>query len=306
MKMNKRNILVLGAEGFIGAHVCAYLQAEGMAVTGCDIVENRNGLRDFVLLDSAKPDYNSLFQQGNYDVCINAAGRGNVSFSVEHPTQDFKDNVSAVADILNAIRNSNKGCKYLHISSAAVYGNPEQLPIAEDAALQPVSPYGFHKRMSEMVCREYYELYQVPIVILRPFSVFGNGLKKQLFWDTCEKLKASEKINLFGTGDETRDFIHIDDLSRLILLIMRKSSFKLDIFNAATGTEETIKNIASLFVKHFPGNKEIKFSGEIKEGDPLNWRADISRIKEMGFVATRNFEDAVKEYIHHYLNLYSN
>ena len=77
--------------------------------------------------------------------------------------------------------------------------------------------------MSEIICKEYYHLYNLPITIIRPFSVYGNGLKKQLFWDICEKQLRNKNIILFGTGKETRDFLHISDLLQLIDALLSTS-----------------------------------------------------------------------------------
>ena len=249
------------------------------------------------------PDWEQLFKNNKIDVCINAAGNGNVSNSITYPLLDFRANSLEVICILDAIRLYNPECKYLHISSAAVYGNPKQLPIKEDDKLAPLSPYGYHKLMSEIICKEYYHLYNLPITIIRPFSVYGNGLKKQLFWDICEKQLRNKNIILFGTGKETRDFLHISDLLQLINVVIENSAFKCDIYNAATGIETTIKQIADIFWKNFPKGKKIGFSGELKKGDPLNWRADISRVNKLGFEPKIKLNDTIIDYINWYCNL---
>ena len=92
-------------------------------------------------------------------------------------------NVSNVFKQLDAIRKFQPGCKYINLSSAAVYGNPESLPISEDHHLDPISPYGNHKKMAEEVCADFYTNYRIPTCSLRIFSAYGAGLQKQLFWD---------------------------------------------------------------------------------------------------------------------------
>jgi len=94
----------------------------------------------------------------------------------------------------------NNKCKYLHISSAAVYGNPKQLPVKETDNCQPLSPYGWHKWMSELICQEYFRLYNIRSLIVRPFSVYGPGLRKQLFWDLYGKAfgKNSSRFIRYG------------------------------------------------------------------------------------------------------------
>ncbi|MEJ7676469.1 MAG: SDR family oxidoreductase [Segetibacter sp.] len=259
------NILILGVQGFIGKHLVNFFINKSHAVTGCDLVEFSTQSYTYYKASILSPDFESIFLGQSFDVCINASGSGNVGYSISHPYSDFQANTVAVAKVLDTLRKYNPACKYLHISSAAVYGNPGRLPIKEGDNHAPLSPYGFHKVMSETICKEYYQLYNLHITIIRPFSVYGNGLKKQLLWDICQKLHKNDSISLFGTGKETRDFLHISDLLLLIMKIIENSPFECDIYNAATGTETTIRQIADIFEKNFPGSGQISFSGEVKK-----------------------------------------
>ncbi len=290
-------VLILGSQGFIGSNLVDYFITQGHNVFGCDLMELTSSMYTYQKVSVLSSDFDSLLIDEKFDACINASGSGNVSFSVGHPISDFEANTYSVAKVLDTIHKYQPACKYMHISSAAVYGNPETLPITEQSKLGPLSPYGYHKWMSELLCKEYHHLYKLPIAVLRPFSVYGNRLRKQLLWDICQKLQAQDKILLYGTGNESRDFIHISDLCSLIDLVIKHSNFEANIYNAATGNETTIREIADIFCANYPG-KEIGFSGECKPGDPVNWRADISRIKAYGFKQTISLEDGIKEYIH--------
>lgn len=290
-------ILVLGSHGFIGSHMVAYFVSKGYAVTGCDLVEDVAIGYEYHKISILSSDFDTLFVNGAFDMCINASGSGNVSYSVSHPISDFESNTICVAKVLDTIRKFRPNCKYIHISSAAVYGNPGKLPIHENDTLAPLSPYGYHKVMSEQICKEYSHLYNVPTVIIRPFSVYGNGLKKQLLWDICAKLKMADSISLFGTGNESRDFIHIDDLIGLIELVILNAPFNCDIYNAASCKETTIKEVAAIFEKNYGTNKKILFSGKFKIGDPINWRADISASVALGFISNANIEKNIIDYI---------
>ncbi len=297
------NILILGSQGFIGIHLVTFFLSKSYSVTGCDLVEYSTQSFTYHKVSILSPDFDSIFIDQSFEVCINASGSGNVPYSISHPLSDFEANTIAVAKVLDTIRKHNPSCKYVHISSAAVYGNPKQLPIKEDGRLAPLSPYGFHKVMSETICKEYYQLYNLSIAIIRPFSVYGNGLRKQLLWDICQKLHNDKNASLFGTGRETRDFLHISDLLQLIMEIVENSLFEYNIYNAATGTETTIRQIADIFEKNFPGQKQISFSGEVKKGDPINWRADISLVTELGFSPKVTLNDSIVDYITWYCNL---
>jgi UDP-glucose 4-epimerase len=290
-------ILILGSEGFIGNHLVRYFLDHKYDVTGCDLIESGTTEYTYHKISLLSADVEDIFSGQTYDVCINAAGSGNVPYSITHPLSDFDANVSGVIHVLDAIRKFNGACRYLHISSAAVYGNPVSLPIMETHPRKPVSPYGYHKSMSEMICEEYSAIYKSRLAVIRPFSVYGEGQKKQLLWDICKKLQGADQITLFGTGNESRDFIHIKDMIALIHLIIERDKFDGQVFNAASGRETTIREIADIFMSNFK-NKSIIFSGEVRKGDPLNWRADISEIAAIGYKPSIDLRDGIKKYIH--------
>lgn len=289
-------ILIIGSQGFIGSHLINYFCNSKNIVFGCDLVEFNTSEYHYSKLSVLSSDFEQLFISNSFDICINASGSGNVGYSIENPLSDFEANSLAVFKILDCIKKHQPSCKYLHISSAAVYGNPINLPIIETDKLTPLSPYGFHKLISETICKEFYQLFGISIAIIRPFSVYGNGLKKQLLWDICQKLESKNNIELFGTGRESRDFIHIDDLVQIIDLIINKTNFECDVFNVANGEETTINNLTTIFKRYFHG-KEISFSGKSKIGDPLNWKANINKIISLGYSPKVKLEDGVENYI---------
>ena len=291
------NILIIGSQGFIGSHLVKYFLSENNQVTGCDLVENISSDYTYHKVSVLSPDFETVFSNQNFNVCINAAGSGNVGYSLEHPISDFEANSIIVSKILDTIRKQQPNCRYIQISSAAVYGNPESLPVPEDAAIQPLSPYGYHKWMSEIICMEYTRIYNIPVAVIRPFSVYGLGLKKQIFWDICQKTRRQKDIQLFGTGKETRDFIHIGDLVKSVALIIEKSSFNGDVYNIASGKETKISEIGELFEKILNNQIKISFSGSVKKGDPGNWKADISKITELGFIPEKPLKEGLLDYI---------
>lgn len=293
-------ILILGSQGFIGSHLVNYFSKKKCTIIGCDLIEYAANQYEYHKLSVLSSDFENLFEQKSFDVCINASGSGNVGYSFQHPFNDFEANTIVVAKLLDVIRKHQADCKYVHISSAAVYGNPFILPINENAPLHPLSPYGWNKLLSEQIGKEYSELFELKFVILRPFSVYGLGLRKQLLWDICQKFNNQDEINLFGTGNESRDFIHIRDLLKIIDLIIDKSLFEGEIYNVANGVEIYIHEITALCQQEFKSNKKISFTGEKKVGDPLKWLADISKITELGYSPSVKIEEGISEYINWY------
>ena len=290
-------LLVLGAQGFIGRNLVKFFLDNRNEVVGFDLVEYSEANYPYYKISILSSDFESLISNYKFDVCINASGSGNVSYSMTHPLSDFEANTRTVMKVLDTIRKNQPACKYVHISSAAIYGNPAHLPIDESVMPCPLSPYGYHKWMSEIVCREYSELFSLPIAIIRPFSVYGPGLKKQLLWDISHKFQDGDLITMFGTGDETRDFIHIDDLLSLIDIIVKSSPFKCDIYNAASGIETSIREVAYIFSSYFNNSKKVVFSGTKREGDPINWRANVSKVDGLGFTYKVQLSTGIFDYI---------
>lgn len=288
-------ILIIGAKGFIGVHCVTHFTSTH-EVWQCDVVTDYVSEK-YIVVDVTNANYNEIFQTNTFDVCINCSGAANVSDSIKNPQRDFMLNTVNVFNQLEAIRRYNPNCKYINFSSAAVYGNPEYLPIDENHPLNPISPYGVHKQLAEQICEEFFKTYQIACCSLRVFSVYGPGLQKQLFWDLYKKSINTSKVTLFGTGNESRDFIYISDLLQALELVIQNSSFKNDIINVANSEEQTISNVVTTFYEYYKANISIEFGGEERVGDPVNWKADINKLKELGYQQQVNIKDGLSKYI---------
>lgn len=289
-------ILIIGSSGFIGSHLSDYYSKKGDDVTGCDIKPSISKDIKFHLLSSHNQDFSGLFDGMPYEICLNASGSASVPFSINNPAEDFRLNVTNVYLLLHNIRKYQPTCRFLTFSSAAVYGEPGLMPITESISCTPLSPYGFHKMLSENICSEFYKLYQISTSSLRVFSAFGPNLRKQLFWDLAKKADESEIVELFGTGNESRDFIYIDDLVSAIDIVMSNAPFMGEAINISGGKEISVRHAAEIFLKYYKPGAVLKFSGIAKIGDPLHWEADISRLKAMGFNPHTAFEEGVRRY----------
>lgn len=288
-------ILIIGSKGFIGSHCVAYFSAQH-EVWQCDIVVDYT-TPNYLLLDATNANYEEIFATTPFHVCINCSGAASVPDSIKHPQRDFNLNSYTVFKQLDALRIQSPKCKYLHISSAAVYGNPISLPITENHPLSPISPYGKHKKMGEEIAEEFYSQFGINTCSLRVFSAYGPGLKKQLFWDLNQKLKNSTDIVLFGTGKESRDFIYISDLVFALDCVIKNGAFKGDVVNIANGEELTIEKVATTFYNNIQNNVKINFGGEHRKGDPNNWIADINKLKQLGYQQKISIEQGVLNYI---------
>lgn len=289
-------ILIIGSKGFIGTYLNSHL-VKDHEVWGCDVIVDYNATNYF-LVDSSSSDFAEAFQKISFDVCVNCSGAASVPDSLINPYRDYVLNTFNVFKILEAIRKYNKNCKFVNLSSAAVYGNPKEIPISENSTLNPVSPYGIHKRQAELICKEFYDFYHIRTCSLRIFSVYGPGLKKQLLWDLYQKsLNNKNEITLYGTGKESRDFIFIDDLVRALVLIILNADFKGECINIANGEEIFIENIASVFYKKLEWSGQIIFNQENRLGDPINWKADVGVLQQMNYSPVFNLEEGITIYV---------
>lgn len=288
-------ILVVGSRGFIGSHCVDYF-SKAHEVWGCDVVMDYNDSQ-YIWIGSVDGELLGIFREHNFDVCINCSGAANVPFSMSNPYNDFTLNTLNVFKLLEAIRIHNPNCKFITMSSAAVYGNPEKLPIKRNAALKPVSPYGYHKVFAEQVCEEYSRFWGLKTCCVRIFSAYGPRLKKQLFWDMYNKFRKNDTIELWGTGRESRDFIYITDLIKALDLVIQNSEFNGEKINLANGQQITIAEVADSFVHILQTDKPIRFNGAQRKGDPINWEADITELKKWGYEPSVSLNEGIKQYI---------
>lgn len=295
-----KKVLVTGINGFIGSNVSGIFLKNGYDVFGWDFKGNAvDGVKmSFVDLREYEAVKNGLLAVLP-DYIIHCAGCADVGKSVVNPQIDFKGNVIATHNLLFAVHAIGlKRCRIIFLSSAAVYGTPDTLPISEKTSLKPVSPYALHKVMSEQVCHYFFCNYQMDIKIVRIFSAYGKGLKKQIFWDMFCKAEQTGKLQMFGTGKESRDYIHIEDLVSAIYLVAAKAPKEENIYNIANGEEVPIYRVAEMFADIYGIEKEkIEFSGFVREGEPINWKADIKKLLSLGYKKSINIEQGIEGYI---------
>lgn len=295
-----KKILITGANGFIGQHVADIAVKEGYTVLGIDLSSAPiNSKIRYFQRNLQTESMMDILEKYEPDVIVHCAGLADVNYSVRFPESDFYANVAVTRKILFAIKDMKHTCRFIYLSSAAVYGQPKVLPICEKTELTPMSPYALHKKMAEDICIYCAKQYLMDIVILRVFSAYGPGLRKQLFWDMWKKLQETGQLNLYGTGEESRDYIYITDLVSVIMSICRKDE-KLNhiVYNVANGIEIYIRQAAEIFSGLLGYSSSIvHFDQCQKEGNPINWRADIERLAELGYKPNTNIEQGIKNYV---------
>lgn len=298
--MNKK-ILITGAKGFVGSNVARHFKALGYKTYGIGHGELSVEESNEVGLDYWKKDDISItsileFEQ-TFDVIVHCGGSGSVGFSVDYPYDDFKKTVDGTLEVLEYIRVHNSDAHLIYPSSPAVQGEHPDAPIHEDYIGKPASPYGYHKKIAEDLCQSYSDKYGITVKIIRLFSVYGNGLQKQLLWDASQKLRDCKGVVVFwGTGSETRDFIHISDVLSLIDTVISKDTQFL-IVNGGSGIKYTIAQTVKLMEKILQSNCDIQFNNQTNIGNPIYYWADMTKLNSLNWYPKIHFEDGMQNYV---------
>jgi UDP-glucose 4-epimerase len=301
--MNKqtKTVLITGVAGFIGRYTARLFTEQGWRVLGIDSSSPENAplvsLAEYRSLRLPSDKLKKILQKYDPDLCIHCAGKAAVALSVKEPLSDFYANTVLTMEILDALKRFAPNCKFLFLSSAAVYGNPIELPTDESQVAKPLSPYGFHKLQSEQLCKEFHEIHGLATASVRIFSAYGSGLRRQVMWDICYKALTEKTVCLQGTGQESRDFIHVLDISHALMLIAQMAPMCGDTYNLASGQEVRVVKLAEMILDCIDYRGELKFEGTMPVGVPLNWQADISKILSLGFAPQVSLADGVNNFV---------
>lgn len=265
--------IVLGAAGFVGRHVARALARQDCRVLGVGHGNwTQSEVREWGISDWLNADISieALDRLTNGDVprcVVHCGGSGVVSYAYANPLSDFQRVTQSTAEALEWIRmNASSNTRFVLVSSAAVYGDQGDSDASENSVRAPISPYGVHKLTAEALCESYSRFFGVPSSVVRLFSVYGEGLRKQLLWDALSKFSRGER-QFFGTGNELRDWIHVDDAANLLALAGLTTQSTFEVYNGGGGQATTRQILERLADAHgYAG--EIHFNGEVHRGNP--------------------------------------
>lgn len=300
--MKAGTVLITGAHGFLGRHAALEFKKEGCRVTGMGhgswgAAEHALwGIDRYIETDITLPALEGLGKE-KFDVIVHCAGSGSVRYSLAHPFEDFSRTVGTTAAVLEYMRLCQGAATLIYPSSAAVYGARADSPIMEDAPTDPISPYGCHKHMVEEMCKSFSKNFGLRTLIIRFFSLYGRGLRKQLLWDACKKFSSGNgEAVFFGDGEETRDWLHINDAARLIAA-MTEYGGSFSIINGGSGLRVTNREVLELLASEFGRGHTVRFNGKIPDGDPRFYLADLSGSAGCGWRPLAPLKDGVRDYV---------
>ncbi|BDG62440.1 UDP-glucose 4-epimerase [Caldinitratiruptor microaerophilus] len=304
-------MLVTGGAGFIGSHVVEALVGAGHRVEVLDDLSTGD-LRHLPAgvplhrADVASPEAAALVEALRPDAVLHLAAQVSAAASVRDPVADLRANALGTLNVLEACRRAGVR-RFVYASSAAVYGQPERLPLSEDAPLRPLRPYGASKLAGEVYVRLYGDLYGLDFVILRFANVYGP---RQAVTGEGAVVPAFATAMLAGTGGrgpgpvvhgdgrQTRDFVHVRDVARAHLLALWAGSGA--ILNLATGRAVTVldlwRRIAAL-----TGWDRPPVFGPPRPGDIPHSVLDPSRARQaLGWEPATGLDEGLRETVAYY------
>lgn len=296
--MTEKTVLITGTRGFFGGYVAKHYLAAGWRVIGlghgspgcaCEgrMVWHR---ADVVLENLERLEFEP-------DLLVHCAGGGSVSASLRDPFGEHARTVDSTAAVLEYVRRHCPRTPVVYPSSAAVYGHAAQCPASEGGAvpLRPASPYGVHKLMAEQLCAGYGAHFGVSVAVVRFFSLYGEGQRKQLLWEACRKI--AQRDDLYsGTGEESRDWLHADDAARLVAAVAAHASPACPVYNGASGTATTVRQALTLLYRELAPSRHPRFSLQARHGDPCDQRADIGHTLSTGWAPQIPLDHGVQRF----------
>jgi UDP-glucose 4-epimerase len=247
--------LVTGGAGFIGSHLCDALIMRGNAVRVLDDLSTgrRSNLPDGAILiqgDVADPAIVAKATDG-VDGCFHLAAIASVEKGITDWVGTNHTNLTGTITLLDAIRRQGTRIPVVYASSAAVYGDLAAVPTAETEPCRPVSPYGADKYACELHAKVASHLHGIPTVGLRFFNVYGSRQDPTSPYSGvisifCERISAGTSIEIFGDGQQIRDFVFVTDVVRALLAGMALRPADSPIFNVCTGIPTSVKTLARL------------------------------------------------------------
>ncbi|MBL4833196.1 MAG: NAD(P)-dependent oxidoreductase [Pseudomonas sp.] len=298
------NIYITGVNGFIGGHLARHISETmpedrivglGHASRDCDSPTPCfvQGEIEQPFLDRAAENW------GPPDIVYHLAGGSSVGASLAAPLKDFHRSAGSTSEVCEWVRVNCPDTAIVFSSSAAVYGASDQQICTEEDRTIPFSPYGFNKSIAELILENYSRTYGLKTISVRLFSIYGEGLRKQLIWDLCNKLleNKSGHVELDGTGNEVRDWLYAADACRILSRAAPIASLRSGILNAGRGVPVSVKEFVEQVIKAWGFEPDVVFTNNVRPGDPECLVASTDSLVELNLDHFTPLEKGIKKYV---------
>lgn len=301
-----KKILVTGGAGFIGSHTVDLLLQQGFQVVVFDnLSTGKLSQLDlfhpaFQMVQQDVLDYSVLLSElSRCDAVLHLAALASVPESIENPIQSLKVNTLGFLSVLEGIRALKKTIRLVYATSAAVYGQAVELPCSDEVPLTAnvLSPYALDKMNLEKYADLYYQLFGIPSLGLRYFNVYGPRQDPAspysgVITKFIHCFQKNETLSIFGDGEQSRDFIHVSDVSKANLLALKNDY--CGVLNIATGVAETLNNLVS-YLEKVSGKILPKEYFPAKAGDIAHSYGSVSKAKQnLNFKSTISLKNGIE------------
>ncbi len=277
-------ILITGAAGQLGSYLAEHL-SKRHEVTALDIVraEHDLGRSEFVLGDVK--DYRLAMDLcKGVDAIVHAAAQVSVDRSVTDPVFDAKENILGTLNMLETATKTMVG-HFIYISSAAIFGEPVNVPLDEEHPTRPLSPYGVSKLAGENYSFAFQETYGLPVTAIRPFNIYSprqdpDSPYSGVITRFIDRMAKGEKLMIHGDGAQTRDFVSAHDVVRLVETCLEDPKAQGQRFNCGTGIGTSVKELAELVIR-LSGKDVGMEHADQRKGDIKHSCADITKATEL-------------------------
>lgn len=293
------HVLITGGTGFIGSHLANRLAQTNRQIT---VLEHDTGTNKGDLAEDIQTVKGDITERSKipslqeFDSVYHLAGVVSVSESLEKPYLTYSVNTEGTQNILERARNDCVD-DFLYLSSAAIYGQPEQLPIGESHPIQPTHPYAATKAAGENLVRGYGAAYDLDTTIARAFTVYGPGQSEDhLIPTVIEEAISGGPIRL-GNMYPTRDFVHVEDVVSALETLTSQDT-KYDVYNIGSGQESSVRDVVETILNEL-GTPELETIsediGRSSEVEIERMVSDNSRIREIGWAPKYDLRKGIKD-----------
>jgi len=300
-----KRVLVTGGAGFIGSHLVDRLVDEGCHVVVLDDLSSGSLENIRGHLDSRKVRFIEGDVRGSevveeamkdVDLVCHSAAVVSVPYSMREPLLTHEVNATGTLNLLIASL-SHKVERFVYLSTCAVYGEPEYLPVDEAHPTNPISPYAASKLAAEHYCKAFQQAYGLKTTILRPFNVYGSRQNDGVVAQFVQRMKKGELPIVYGNGRQTRDFLYVLDAVDAIMLALKHDGAVGEVFNVGTGKATTVNELGRLLLRIF--GMELKpLREEPRIGDVMRSCADIGKAeKELGYRPRFSLKRALRHFV---------
>lgn len=294
-----KRALVVGGAGFIGSRLVGILRNQRVQTTVIDDLSTGDERRvegtELIVSDIRAANLEAILRERQIDTVFHLANAAYVPPSLQWPIDDLQRNTVTTLAVLEGVRRLEPPPLLVYASSAAVYGDAQQVPMSEEHPIQPKSPYGVSKFASEQYLRLYSSLYAIPSLSVRLFSIYGPGQRKQVVYDLLFRaLGGEDPLTILGSADVSRDLVFVEDAARAFVTLASAAPACGEAYNIASGTPTTLATLVSTLLWATGLNVPVRFTGQVRPGDPLHWEGDPSRARALGVHCDTPLEDGIR------------